>query len=393
MIVPHLGSGGAQKVFKDQFDFYSKHFETTACIFNWDGASVSEKKLPMVSLDVPGGNNLFTKFFFFCRRIVRLRNLKHQLKIDVSISHLEGADYVNILSQRQDKTICYIHGSKFHDHEIVGFIGWVRQKVFMTYLYRRADLVIPVSLGLQDEMISNFEIPQTKIQVINNGFDIPEIERKARQPVAKELQELLTGFPTLCMCSRLAPPKNQEIFFVIFARLLQRVSCKLIILGDGDLRNKLIAAASDLGLRVYSVWKPGTLSDAYDVYFVGNKDNPFSYMAKSSVFVLPSAWEGFPLALCEAMICGVPVVASDCPTGPREILTDAVNKAACGFLLPVPGKDNNSALDLWIETLALLLSDKRVATTYAEKAKFRAKDFSSEKAEAAWLQSVGKLIT
>jgi len=204
--------------------------------------------------------------------------------------------------------------------------------------------------------------------------------------VSVQYKLLFENNKTICLCSRFAPQKNQEIFLSIFAQL-NVANCKLIILGDGELRGLLIEQSKHLGLRVYNSWDNIQFSTDFDVYFLGNLTNPFPYISKCTLFALPSSWEGFPLALCEAMACEVPVVASDCPTGPREILCDEGN-SVYGFLLPVPSKHNEAALQLWKQTLVNILTDNSLVAKYAEKARRRIKDFSKEGMEAAWLEIV-----
>ena len=118
---------------------------------------------------------------------------------------------------------------------------------------------------------------------------------------------------------------------------------------------------------------------------MGNRINPFPYVSRSTVFALPSAWEGFPLALCEAMACGVPVIASDCPTGPAEILLDTESKSDYGFLLPTPMIEQNKDVQLWVDTLLMLLKNQSLLKAYGVKAKKRVTEFSSEKMENLWL--------
>ena len=397
IITPGLGSGGAQKVFKDQLNFYAKHYDAVGCIFNWDGALNEERDLNLFSLDVPGGSHVISKAYFFIQRIIKLRQIKRSHKIDICISHLEGADYVNILSRQGEKIICYIHGTKFHDKEIKGTLGWFRRALLMPILYRYASLILVVSAGIKNEFISQLRIASNKIKVITNGFDLKRIELLSQAPISLDIENLLGQNNFICPCSRMAPQKNQEIFLFIFSELLSKVSCKLMILGDGELRNNLIEKAKTLGLKIYTSWDTQPISDKFDIYFMGNQVNPFPYVSRSTVFALPSSWEGFPLALCEAMACGVPVIASDCPTGPAEIVRDRERKSNYGFLLPTPIKDHDKDLQLWVDTLFMLLKNQSMLKEYGVKSKTRVKDFSFEKMEESWLsvlddlnQEVGK---
>ena len=385
IITPGLGTGGAQKVFHDQLRFYTRHFETVGCIFNWDGALPEERNLNVLSLEVPAGKNLATKLYFFFLRIIRLRRLKRQYQFTTSFSHLEGADYVNILSRHREKVFCYIHGTKLHDGAIRGFLGWFRKKIMIPLLYRRADRILVVSKGIQKELLTRFNFSSKKVKVIINGLDLSKIESQIREAIPDEVISLLGTHKTISLCSRLAPQKNQEAFLHVYAHLIKQHDCKLIIIGDGELRAHLINQCVQLGLNVFQIWNGMPVSQEHDVYFLGNQINPFPFLSRTSVFALPSAWEGFPLALCEAMACGLPVVSSDCPTGPREILRDDRGDVNYGILLPIPSINAHDTVRKWEENLSALLRDEKLRATYAASAKQRSREFDKERQESAWL--------
>ncbi|PZR40631.1 MAG: hypothetical protein DI538_03605 [Azospira oryzae] len=392
LLMPDYGVGGAQRVFSDQSKFLSAHFEVTLCTFNNDSVDTYHSAGRKIALNVKAGTSVPDKIRLFYQRVKRLREIKKDF--DLCISHLEGADYVNLLAGGKAKTICCIHGTKFHDGEIKGAIGWIRKKILMPVLYQRADLIVSVSSAIRDELISLLKIAEHKIKVINNGFDVKQIERKSQEPVPAEVKALFDHHLTVCLCSRLAPQKNQLAYIPVFAEVIPSVGSKLVFLGDGELRDDLIALAHSLGLRVYSRWGAAPFSDQFDVYFLGSQLNPFSYLSHASVFVLPSAWEGFPLALCEAMACGVPVISSDCPTGPREILDVASGeqKSEYGILLPIPSGQKGEVHHQWKEATARLLKDRKQAHTYAQKAKLRVTEFSMEKMENEWMAAIQSVL-
>src|SRR5260221_1784610 len=99
IIITNLCRGGAQREFRQQLKYLSDSFEAIGCVFNWDGAFEEDKAANVVSLNVEGGVTWVDKTYHFVQRIIRLRELKRKNGIDISISHLEGADYVNLLSK------------------------------------------------------------------------------------------------------------------------------------------------------------------------------------------------------------------------------------------------------------------------------------------------------
>jgi glycosyltransferase involved in cell wall biosynthesis len=128
--------------------------------------------------------------------------------------------------------------------------------------------------------------------------------------------------PVILGVGRLATQKDFSTLLHAFARVRSQRPARLLILGEGDKRFELEALAQNLGL-------------ARDVRLPGYADNPFAYMRRCSVFVLSSAYEGLPTVLIEAMACGAPVVSTDCPSGPAEILEGG----RYGCLVPIGDPD------------------------------------------------------
>lgn len=395
LLIPNLGAGGAQKVFREQVKFYRQHFEVTACVFNLEGSFETDRELNVISLDVPGGNNPVSKTWFFVQRILKLRKLKRKLNIKISISHLEGADYVNILSATGEKVICWIHGTKRFDENIEGGFGWLRKKILIPKLYRKADKLITVSEGIRMELIENFGLNKSQIQTIENGFDHAEISRLSNEAPDINLKEPGTVIVTH---GRLARQKNLFALLDIFANLKkQQADTKLVIVGDGELRGQLISHAEELGLNVYSVWQNSSGSSSYDVYFTGHTKNPYALLVQADLYVMTSSWEGFPLALCEAMSCGIPVLSTDCFTGPREILAPGIDseqpvqnpiETAFGILMPLAEPPFNA--ELWPSTIAEVLRNDQKRKVLASGGKKRALEFDHREIEKKWLMLVNE---
>jgi len=388
LVIPNLGSGGAQRVFRQQYDFYSQHFNLVACVFNKDNLVQADSNLNLISLNVPAGDNLITKAVYFVQRISRLRAIKRKHKITHSISHLEGADYVNILSVRTEKVICWIHGTKKFDNEISGLLGWIRRRVLIPNLYIRSDHLICVSEGIRKELQRDYKFKPELLAVIHNGFNADEILQQAKNQVNFPHNQL----PVLITHGRLAHQKNLLALISIFAKVKRNLKCRLVIIGDGELRDRLVDQATSLGLVSYKRWQGDLLSPEYDVYFMGYQSNPYPLLTRGSLYLMTSLWEGFPLALCEAMICGVPVMASDCFTGPREILASELNTkqptaipivTTNGMLMPLA--NSLASIDFWSDEICKLLNDESKRTLMAQNANLRSKDFDLTRIHKKWL--------
>ncbi|RYE91453.1 MAG: glycosyltransferase [Cytophagaceae bacterium] len=145
---------------------------------------------------------------------------------------------------------------------------------------------------------------------------------------------------------------------------------------------------------------PPENSVEFEVFFMGFQANPFRFVRRATVAVLSSLNEGFPLALCEAMACGVPVASADCSTGPREILAPntplkqyaaAPEWAEYGLLLPMLGKtraEHAATAQPWVAALGELLNDPARRAHYAAQASRRADDFATRPVMAQWEQLI-----
>jgi glycosyltransferase involved in cell wall biosynthesis len=185
------------------------------------------------------------------------------------------------------------------------------------FSYPRADAVIAVSNGVADDLATRLHIPRARIHVVPNPIITPDLLDLARRPL--DHPWFAAGAePVILGTGRLTWQKRFDLLIRAFGRVRHRVDCRLLILGEGEERPRLEALVRELRLGEV-------------VLLPGFVENPIAYMARSKVFVLSSAWEGLPGALIQALACGTAVVATDCDSGPREIL----QSGRLGFLVPV----------------------------------------------------------
>lgn len=403
LVVTELSMGGAARVVRDHAAAFAEHFDVREVVFNTDdGVDFPGEERPL-SLDVGGGGGPLAKLANLGRRVRRLSRIKQQFGPEVSISHLEGAHYVDLLSRGSEKIILCVHGSILGNRDIRGAKGWLRRRVLIPTLYRRADRIVTVSRDIVPELVA-IGVEPARIRTINNFFDVAEIASKAAEPLPVEERAIFAGAPVLVTSGRFAEQKNQAPLLAIFAELVRSRPAKLVMLGDGPLRDDLVAQAEQLGLRTYRAWDGGPPNADCDLYFLGNRANPFPYLKHAALFVLPSSWEGFPLALGEAMACGLPVVSTDCPTGPREILAPdssapnrpirAAENAPYGVLMPMLDRKDRAIQDraVWVENLARLLDDPAERARLAAAGAQRVMDFAPDRIVPQWLDLIGELI-
>lgn len=184
-------------------------------------------------------------------------------------------------------------------------VSWLR-RLPMRRLYAWVDWVVAVSNGVAEDTCRVTGLPASRVAVIRNPVITAELPARAVEPVAHPWLRS-QHVPLLLGAGRLTRQKDFPTLIRAFARLRRARPARLVILGEGRERRALAALAIELGV-------------AEDFELVGQVANPYAWMAKASLFVLSSAWEGSPNALTEAMACGTPVVATDCPSGPRELL-------------------------------------------------------------------------
>jgi glycosyltransferase involved in cell wall biosynthesis len=183
--------------------------------------------------------------------------------------------------------------------------------------YPRADGIAAVSAGVADDLAGVLGLPRHRVQVINNPVIVPELSTMMEQPCE---HPWFVGDhpPVLLAVGRLSPQKDFECLLRAFATVRAETDARLMILGEGPERARLESLVTELGLTG-------------DVELPGWVGNPYPYMARSDLFVLSSRWEGLPTVLIEALFCGLRIVATDCPSGPQEIL----DGGRYGALVPV----------------------------------------------------------
>jgi len=194
--------------------------------------------------------------------------------------------------------------------------------------YSRADAVVAVSEGVRNDIRAMTGLPDERIPVVRNPVIGPDLFGAAEH-VPDHPWFARHDVPVVLGVGRLTRQKAFDVLLEAFARVYAQRRLRLVLLGEGPLRAQLLERADRLGV-------------ADDVHLPGFVNNPWGWMRQADLFVLSSRWEGSPNALTEALALGTPVVATDCPSGPREILDG-------GRVAPLVPVDDVGALAAAIE--------------------------------------------
>lgn len=222
-------------------------------------------------------------------------------------------------------------------------------------LYPEANAAICISKGVANDLVTEFKVPSHKIRIVYGPIDFEHILSLAGEEVDHPYFTSKKT-PIITTMGRLEVEKGYAYLFSAFAQVITNFPCRLAILGEGKQRTVLEKLTEQLNI-------------GRQVDFLGFQQNPFKYLARSDIFVLSSLYEGFALAIIEAMACGIPVISTCCPSGPSEIITDGVN----GLLVP-PADEKTLA-----EAMLRLLKDRKLAAKLAQAGEKRAEDFAIAK--------------
>ena len=407
IITPFLANGGLEKVAIVGAEELSKYFDVTLVVmdsFHVD-YPYSGKIIDLnVSLMDRG---IFKRFYNIILSILKLSRLKKKDGFDLVISHGELANLPNVFSGGE-KNILVVHGDRFADAALADMQSrFISKMLKYVYFSENISKVVTVSEGIRDSFIKNLGMKEGDIKTIYNPFNIDEITTLASKPL-KEYNNLLSH-KILTISGRLTMQKGQWYLLRIFKELKKNNSeIKLMILGDGEMKEQLITLSKNLGLKTYSIWSEKEFNESFDVYFMGFQKNPFRFVKASKLFAMTSLWEGFGNTIVEAMACGTPVISTDCKSGPGEIIYPELKKDKIinkplfdgfGVLMPIFNNkfaNANEELDekelLWVKTLQALLNDDEKLTKYTKTGVKRAEDFRLEIITSEWMNLIDMVI-
>lgn len=357
-----LAGGGAERVVSILLQNLSTTHNITLVLMNQTIVYDIPKNIPIYLLESSSpdesGILKLLKLPFLAWKYQRFCT---QSGITVSFSLMNRPNYINILSKLFGNSAGIIiseRGTPSRQYAAQSLQGRIN-RFLIRHLYPKADLITTNSLGNSEDLKHTFCIKKP-ISVLYNLFDIEAIQNSIKTSFKQNKYTF-----TLITVGRLDEGKNHLLLLEALSKL-NRTDMKLIIIGEGPLKNRLHSAIKKHRLET-------------QVELIGFINNPFAYLAQADIFLFASRHEGFPNVIVEALACRCAVISTDCPSGPREILApgtsldvplkNAVEYAEYGVLTPV---DNGEQMANALQTL---LDNPSLLQNYREKSILRAKDF------------------
>jgi len=359
ILVNDLDSGGAERVVSVLLNMLYNRYDITLCMMHdiifYD--IPSDIKIKIVGNSKLSDNGLIKllKLPLVAWRFKRLNQ-----DADISISFLSRSNYINILAKlfgMGGKII--ISERSMPSLQYGNSLQGVINRGLIKLLYNRADIVFANSKGNARDLENSFNIKDVK--VVYNIFNIDRIVNLSKRYAILDSSRF--NFITI---GRLDEGKNHKLLI----EAIKEVNANLYIIGDGILKEELEEHIINLELEDR-------------VFLLGKQKNPYKYISKANCFLFASKREGFPNVLVEALACKLPIISTDCKSGPREILApdsditcqlkDKVEVANYGILTPINSKDK------MVEAMGVIQNSQKLRESYIKKSLKRAMEFNKDK--------------
>lgn len=360
ILIYSLASGGAERVVSILLEELGITYDVTLVIMNPTIHYDLPKNQKVIYLESSSPQeNGFIKLIKLPFLGLKYRRLCKKHRIDVSLSFLNRPNYIAIFSKlfaNRSKIIINERSMPSLQHKY-GLQGWINRHLIKT-LYPKADVILTNSLGNALDLQKYFKL--SDVSTFHNPFDFSILQKYSSLPVKNN------DLFTFISVGRLDHGKNHKL--IIDA--IHSMDARLLILGDGILRSNL-----------EQYIRQSNLSEK--VFLIGLQQNPFEYLQQADCFVFSSNHEGFPNVLVEALACNLPVISTDCDSGPREILapntdpfkrlTDEIELSEFGILTPTNDVKNLEC------AMRLIQNDATIRYNYKHKSIQRAESFEKSK--------------
>jgi len=377
-----LEKGGGERILSELSLNLSDNIQSTIVLLGDKTSYLYKGKL--ITFNLPFSKKFFPKLFIFFRGFLKFKKIINREKPNYILSFGNEPNVMNVLTKRGS----LVRVENFISQSNTGFFGKF-YNFLIKLLFNRAERIIVVSRGIESELVKNFGIKKEKIQLIYNPIDVEKIQNMSQETLESKYQKIFKQ-PVLINVGMLNEQKGQWHLIRSFKKAKESTkNLKLVILGEGELKPCLQQLIEELNLKE-------------DVHLLGWQENPFKFLSKSTLFVLSSLWEGLPTVILEAMACGVPILSTDCRSGPREILapdtdidcwTNNIENGEYGILtrpfeiekkFPQAGEPLTENEKILSEAIIKILADERLQKNLRKKSKERAEDFDAKNIIKEW---------
>lgn len=346
------------------------------------------ERIVLHKLGIKERKNLASKVFSLILYILKVYRLSKRGQYSKSLSFLERSNIANvILGKLLDfKPIVSVRNNLSYQYEDRRRIENFLVKKLISFIYNNGNVIICLSESVKYDLIENFFVKKEKLKVIYNPYNIAKIREYADIPLTKEYSDIFKNNLVCITMGRYTFQKGHWHLIRSFRIIKSKIkNIKLVILGDGELKTIL-----------KKIIKVHNLED--DVFLIPFQSNPYSFLKKAQVFLFSSLFEGFGNAIVEAMVCGLPVVSTNCKFGPSEIILnksyfhiDTSIYGDYGILLP-EFKNQKILIDeeltkeeyFYAEEITKLLQNKNLLKKYANKSILRGSQFDIDNIIRKW---------
>ena len=350
-----LDGGGAQRTIVNLFNgLFAQGYSVTLVVARSGGAAEKwiDVQVPWIDLKVTRSLYAFQG----------LRKEIKRIKPDILFTTMVDANILASLACVGIRHKMHLILRETNSHRARLDIGFIR-RLLVKWAYHKADFVVALSSGIRDELICDYHLASKKVITIGNPIDLAKMDVQAQtrshsiasyNSTSHNVASTPKQNARIIAIGRLHRQKGFDILIQAFAQM-KHPTAHLTILGEGHEREPLLQLAKDCKVDD-RLLMPGFI------------DDPLSWLKQADLFVLSSRWEGFGHVIAEAMAVGVPVVATDCPHGPRDI----IKHEKTGVLVDA---QNVTALAVALDKM---LSNKKASARMAQQAKASVQRFSRD---------------
>lgn len=359
-LIVSLANGGAEKSLSILLQNLSNECKTILVLMHDIRFYDIPKEIEVITLDSSLSKGGIKKLLILPFLALKYKRICKERGITLSFSLMNRPNYIAVLAKMFGSPVKTVISERAmpslqHREGVQGAIN----RFLIKRLYPHADIVTANSQGNTKDLMSRFKIP--KVKTIPNLLDQERIREKTSEKA--EFRDDTFSFITV---GRLDRGKNHALLL----EAMKEIKAALYIIGDGVLEGSLKQMIKEVKLEK-------------KVFLLGRKENPYAYLSQADAFVFSSNYEGFPNVLLEALACGLPIISTDCPSGPREILSpksDVLNVLERGVERGEYGVlTARNDVGAMCEAMSEIQTNESLRESYRHKARKRADDFDKNR--------------